>query len=178
MQITGERYLVAAVARNLNESTIYKYRLLFKQIGAFAQQHGLRFLKELDLQTLDGLRRWKDGPRSSVKKLERLRATRCPRKAKWIDENPALDIKTPKIKDRPTMPFTHAEILQILGALDKYAERAGVANAQRLKAFVLLLNFSGMGIGDTVGCGARPNHREQTLPLYPEDGYRRAMHPT
>jgi integrase/recombinase XerD len=50
------------------------------------------------------------------------------------------------------MPFTHAEMLKVLAALDKYADRAGVANAQRLKAFVLVLRYSGMRIGDTVKC--------------------------
>src|ERR1017187_6475087 len=73
IQTAGERCLADAKARKLNDSTIYKYRFLFKQIGDFAQKHGLRYLKELDLQTLDAFRsEWKDGPRSSLKKLERL----------------------------------------------------------------------------------------------------------
>jgi site-specific recombinase XerD len=155
LQTAGEKYLADAKARKLNESTIYKYRLLFKQINDFAQKQGLRYLKELDLQTLDEFRtEWKDGPRSSLKKIERLRAfLRFCERRKWIDENPAIDLKGPKIQNRPTMPFTHAEILKILGAFEKYAERAGVANAQKLKAFVLLLRYSGMRIGDTVRCG-------------------------
>ena len=154
LQIAGERCLADAKARMLNESTIYKYRLLFKQIGDFAKKHGLRYLKELDLQTLDVFRsEWKDGPRSSLKKLERLRSfLRFCERRKWIDDNPAIGLKSPKIQNRPTMPFTHAETLKILAAFDKYAKRAGVANAQRLKAFVLLLRYSGMRIGDTVKC--------------------------
>jgi integrase/recombinase XerD len=154
LQSAGEKYLADAKARNLNESTIYKYRLLFKQIGDFAQNHGLRYVKELDLQTLDEFRtEWKDGPRSSLKKIERLRAfLRFCQRRKWIGENPAIDLKGPKVKDRPTMPFTRAEILKILGAFDKYSDRAGVSNSQRLKAFVLLLRYAGMRIGDTVRC--------------------------
>jgi integrase/recombinase XerD len=155
LQTARERYLADAKARMLNESTIYKYRLLFKQISEFAQKHGLRFLNELDLQTLDEFRsEWKDGPRSSLKKLERLRAfLRFCERRKWIDCNPAIDLKAPKIQNRPTMPFTQAEMLKILAAFDKYAARAGVANAQRLKSFVVLLRYSGMRIGDTVKCG-------------------------
>jgi len=155
IQDAGVRCLADARTRNLNESTIYKYRLLFKQIGDFAERRGIRFLKELDLQTLDEFRtEWKDGPRSSLKKIERLRAfLRFCERRKWIAENPATDLKGPKIKDRPTMPFTQADMLKILGAFDKYTKRAGVANAQRLKAFVLLLRYSGMRIGDTVSCG-------------------------
>lgn len=152
---SGEKYLIDAAARCLNDSTIYKYRLLFKQINAFSQKRGLRYLKELDLETLDTFRsEWKDGPRSSLKKLERLRAfLRFCERRKWIDENPAADLKAPKIQNRPTMPFTQAEMMKVLTAFDKYAKRAGRANAQRLKAFVLLLRYSGMRIGDTVKCG-------------------------
>jgi integrase/recombinase XerD len=150
----GERLMNDARARKLNESTLYKYRLLFKQIGEFAERHGLRYLKELDLTTLDDFRtEWKDGPRSSLKKLERLRAfLRFCERRKWIDDNPAIHLKAPKIQNRPTMPFTQAEMVKILTALGMYAGRAGTANAQRLKAFVLLLRYSGMRIGDTVKC--------------------------
>ena len=149
-----EKYLLDAAARCLNESTIYKYKLLFKQIVKFAESRGLRYLKELDLETLDAFRsEWKDGPRSSLKKLERLRAfLRFCERRKWIDGNPASDMKAPKIQNRPTMPFTQAEMIKILAAFDKYAKRAGRANAQRLKAFVLLLRYSGMRIGDCVKC--------------------------
>ena len=155
IQQAGEKSIADANARKLNESTIYKYSLLFKQLGNFAQKGGLRYLKEVELTTLDEFRsEWKDGPRSSLKKLERLRAfLRFCERRKWIDNNPATDLKAPKIQNKPTMPFTHAEILKILAAFDKYADRAGVANAQRLKAFVLLLRYSGMRIGDTVKCG-------------------------
>ena len=155
IQQAGEKFIADANARKLNESTIYKYSLLFKQLGNFAQKGGLRYLKEVELTTLDEFRsEWKDGPRSSLKKLERLRAfLRFCEPRKWIGNNPATDLKAPKIQNKPTMPFTHAEILKILAAFDKYADRAGVANAQRLKAFVLLLRYSGMRIGDTVKCG-------------------------
>jgi site-specific recombinase XerD len=154
IELAGEKFLADAKARKLNESTIYKYRLLFKRIGDFAQKHGLRYLKQFDLATLDEFRaEWKDGPRSSLKKLERLRAfLRFCERRKWIDDNPAIDLKAPKIQNRPTMPFTHAEMIKILAAFERYSERAGVANAQRLKAFVLLLRYSGMRIGDTVKC--------------------------
>jgi integrase/recombinase XerD len=141
-------------ARKLNESTLYKYRLLFKQVRDFAQRRGFRYLKELDLTALDDFRaEWKDGPRSSQKKLERLKAFfRFCERRKWIDCNPALDLKAPKIQNKPTMPFTHAEMLKVFAALDKYGERAGHRNAQRLKAFILVLRYSGMRIGDTVRC--------------------------
>jgi hypothetical protein len=96
---------------------------------------------------------WKEGPRSRLKKLERLRAFfRFCERRKWVDGNPAADLRAPRVQNRPTMPFTQPEMVKILVAFDKYSKRAGVANAQRLKAFVLLLRYSGMRIGDAVAC--------------------------
>jgi integrase/recombinase XerD len=152
IQQAGEKFLADAKARQLNESTIYKYRLLFKQIGDFAQKRGLRYLKELDLPMLDDFRsEWKDGPRSSLKKLERLRAFfGFALRRKWVGENPASDIKAPRVPLRPTLPFTREEVIKTLAALEAYGESAGLKNAQRLRAFVLVLRYSGLRIGDAV----------------------------
>lgn len=148
----AEKFLADATARQLNESTIYKYRLLFKQIGDFAQKRGLRYLKELDLPMLDDFRsEWKDGPRSSLKKLERLRAFfGFALRRKWVGENPASDIKAPRVPLRPTLPFTREEVIKMLAALEAYEKSAGVKNAQRLRAFVLVLRYGGLRIGDAV----------------------------
>ena len=85
----------------LAEVTIYKYRIMFKQLKALAIARGLRYLKELDLDQLTEFRAgWKDGPRSSVKKLERLRAwlAFC-HEREWISKNPAKNLRSPKVKD-------------------------------------------------------------------------------
>jgi hypothetical protein len=69
------KFMADAEARKLNEATLYKYRLLFRQLDTFAEAHNLQRLKQLDLDTLAIFRAaWKDGPRSGLKKLERLRA--------------------------------------------------------------------------------------------------------
>jgi integrase len=70
-------------------------------------------------------------------------------KRKWIDDNPATELKAPKVPNKPTMPFTRDEVIRILAALDPYGKSAGVRNAQRLRAFVLLLRYSGLRIGDS-----------------------------
>jgi site-specific recombinase XerD len=68
-------FVADAVDQKLAGSTISKHRLLFKHLGNFAQNRGLRYLTELSLERLGEFRSsWKDGPRSSAKKLERLRA--------------------------------------------------------------------------------------------------------
>jgi integrase/recombinase XerD len=146
------KFMADAQARKLNEATLYKYRLLFRQLDSFAETHKLQFLKQLDLDTLAIFRAaWKDGPRSSLKKLERLRAfLRFTERRKWIEHNPAIELKAPKVQNKPTMPFTREEMIRILVALEPYGKSAGIRNAQRLRAFVLLLRYSGLRIGDAV----------------------------
>jgi len=144
-----------AEARRLNQATLYKYRLLFRHLDKFAESSKLDFLDQLDLDTLGTFRAtWTEGPRTSLKKLERLRAfMRFAEKRKWIDGNPAIDLKAPKVPNKPTLPFTREEMISILTALGPYGKSASLRNAQRLKAFVLLLRYSGMRIGDAVQLG-------------------------
>ena len=60
---------------------------------------------------------WKDGPRSSAKKLERLRSfLRFAQRRDWIVKNPACDLKAPKVRLCPTMPYTREEMMRILAA--------------------------------------------------------------
>jgi len=148
-----EKLLIDLEKRGLVEPTIYKYRIMFNQLESFAAARGLRYVIELNLDQLSDFRSsWKDGPRSSAKKLERLRAwlAFCEQR-RWVSENPAKNLRLPKVKDRPTLPFPSDEMVKIFATLDgNYAKRAGLRNAQRLKAFVLLLRYSGLRIGDAV----------------------------
>jgi integrase/recombinase XerD len=145
-----EKFIADAEARKLNDSTLYKYHLLFRQLDGFAERYKLQFLTQLDLDTLATFRAtWTEGPRTSLKKLERLRAfMRFAEKRKWIDDNPATELKAPKVPNKPTMPFTRQEMIRIFAALEPYGKSAGARNARRLRAFVLLLRYSGLRIGD------------------------------
>lgn len=149
------RFLADLEVRKLHESTVRKYRLLKKQMLEFAIVKGLKLLNQLDIEALDEFRRtWKDGALSASKKLERLRAFfRFAQKRKWVQENPASDLRSPKIPAHPTLPFTREEILRILAAIDKYRRlfpSRGAENALRVRGLVLLLRYSGMRIGDAV----------------------------
>ena len=144
------KFIADAEARKLNDATLNKYRLLFRQLDAFAETYKLQFLKQLDLDALATFRgTWTQGPRTSLKKLERLRAfMRFAEKRKWIDDNPATELKAPKVPNKPTMPFTREEMIRIFAAIEPYGKSAGARNARRLRAFVLLLRYSGLRIGD------------------------------
>ena len=105
-QEAWKEFLADICARKLNDSTIRKYELLNRQMEEFTQRRGLRVLADFDLSKVSQFRaEWKDGPRSSAKKLERLRAFfRFAQKRKWVAENPALDLKAPEDNSLPYPP--------------------------------------------------------------------------
>jgi site-specific recombinase XerD len=95
--------------RRLNQSTLNKYILMFKQLKAFAEHKGVRYLKEFDTpmlwqfqQTWSGI-----GPRTAQKKLERVKAFfGFAHESLWISENPAKVLKGPdRIKPSQKLPF-------------------------------------------------------------------------
>ena len=160
-----KKFITDAEARKLNQATLYKYRLLFRHLDSFSETYKVEFLDQLDLDTLATFRAsWTEGPRTSLKKLERLRAfMRFAEQRKWIDSNPAIDLKGPKVPNKPTLPFTPEEMISILTALGPYGKSAGLRNAQRLKAFVLLLRYSGLRIGDAVQLNVNRLHLNKLL---------------
>jgi integrase/recombinase XerD len=152
-----ETFTKDAEARNLSDATLSKYKVLFDQLQAFAKDQGFRVLKELDLNALRMFRAgWKDGSLSALKKLERLRAFfRFAQESSWIETNPALKVKNPKLTDLPTLPFSREDMIAILAAADRYPDNYGTwggPDAKRLRALILLLRYSGMRIGDGVSC--------------------------
>lgn len=150
-----QQFIEDAEARNLSPATIYKYRLLFRDLKVFTEGAGLRFLEELDLAAVRKFRAgWPDANLSALKKLERLRAFfRFAHEAGWIADNPAKRIKNPKVTDSPTMPYTREQMVQILAACEKYPDNygnTGRPNAKRLRALILLLRYSGLRIRDAI----------------------------
>jgi integrase/recombinase XerD len=150
-----ENFIARAKARNLSAATIYKYRLLQRQMQTFARRKGLSGVREFTLDLLEEFQSgWKLGPLSASKQLERLKAFfRAAQIHRWIDEDPAAAVQGPKFRPRPTLPFTCDEMKRILAATELYPDKTGKcgqANAGRLRAFCLLLRFSGMRIGDAV----------------------------
>lgn len=150
-------FLEDAQARNLGSETIRKYKQLFKQLAVFAKDQGVENIRSLDLPMLTAFRaKWKDGPLSSGKKLERLRSVlQFAVSRKWLEENPSVHLKAPKYKPTPTMPFSRDQMFAILKAATEWLDQTqahGRDNARRMRALILLLRYSGLRIGDAVGC--------------------------
>ena len=138
-----EKFLKSIEKENLASETQRKYRLIFRQLEAFAQDKGLRFVNEFDLDMLMQFRNtWTDQPLSATKKIEQLRSVfRFAFKLKWIEENPAADLKKPKIEEDTTGdPFTEDEMTRII--------KAAKEDSPAVLAFVLLMRYSGLRISD------------------------------
>jgi integrase/recombinase XerD len=150
-----EDFLENARARGLQDSTRYKYKLLFEQMKTFARGNGLRSLRELDLPMLRKFRAsWANKNFSAQKKLESLRTFfRFAHANSWIAENTAAKLETQKTRPPQVLPFTRDEWLSTLTACAAYGDnygRTGQENARRLRALVLVLRYSGLRIGDAV----------------------------
>ncbi len=139
-------------------STLQKHRnLLEKRLLPWCATKGYRLLKRLDVDAVREFRAgWADSPLTAQKNLERLRAFFwfC-HSAGWMATNPGRAVKAPKPpkpSDRVKV-FTEDQLSRILEACDEYPERNafGHDNRARVKAFVLLLRYSGLRIGDCVG---------------------------
>jgi integrase/recombinase XerD len=160
MEVTGERptpvvpqervtienwrdqFVKNARTENISEETARKYNLLFKQLLVFAQEQGIRFPNELDLEALQEFRStWKDKPLSKSKKQERLRSIfKFALAHKWIAENPALQLGRIKVERTQQVPFSADEMKKIL----EHAEKAGA----EIYTFILTMRYSGLRISD------------------------------
>jgi len=127
-------------SRNLNRSTLGKYKRLSASLSRFAELGGHLYLTELTPEAVRAFRAgWKLSPRTASKQLERLRSffLFCVEN-EWLQKNPAKSIKAPQVKVAPRLPFTEAEVQKILAK----------AKNDRELAFVLILRHSGLRIGD------------------------------
>ena len=151
------------VARNLSPETISKYKLLQKQMTAFAVDRGLSLLSQFNLDVLSQFRAtWKDGPMSAGRKIERLRSFfRFALKRKWVESNEAEDLKPPKFHGTPTMPLTSDELKKIYTACDALIKKSRGAkfpckrqqeklNALRVKSLILVVRYTGLRISDAI----------------------------
>lgn len=143
-----DQFIADAKARGVGWETLRKYEnLLRKRFLGWCDSEGFRTLRQLRVEDVRRFRAsWSDGPNYAAKNLERVRAFfRFCEQADWIRKNPATSIKPPKVRLKPTLPFTPDEMDRILAACDEYP-----GNRNRIKAFVLVMRHSGLRIGDTI----------------------------
>ena len=179
LEQAGKKFLEDAKARGLRDSSIYKYKLVLKQLEAFAKERGFVFLSSFGIDELRAFRAsWPNKNLSASKKLEHLKTFfRFCYDSGWIKTNHAKLIKPPKVDGPPVLPFSEDEMKKILAACDTHPipERG-----QQLKALVLLMRHSGLRIGDACTLNRDRIHKG-TLELYTAKSgtkVRLPLHPT
>lgn len=114
MEIACERLLADCKHRKLATETYGKYDLLCRELKAHFKGMEIKAISADDVARYRET--WKLSPVSAGKKLERLKAFfRFSIERGWRRVNPALSLKAPKGRPKPTLPFTDAEIEKIFG---------------------------------------------------------------
>jgi integrase/recombinase XerD len=147
-----EKFIADAKAQKLSGETIRKYEnLLKRRFLPWCESKGVCQLKQLGVEEIRQFRgTWTDSAIYATKNLERLRAFfRFCMHDEWVSKNPALSVKAPKAMDKPTLPFSRSEMKRILAACARYR-----GNQERIRAFVLVMPYSGLRIGDTIALDA------------------------
>jgi integrase/recombinase XerD len=150
-----ESFLQDATARGLRTSSLKRYDPLFNRLKAFAENEGIRYVNQFDLETLRRFRAgWTVKNYTAKNELERLRALfRFAHDAKWVEENHTRKLKSPRVESPPALPFSKDEMAKILTACTAYQDKAVKHRPNDLlpmKAFVLTLRYSGLRIRDVV----------------------------
>jgi len=144
-----DKFIQDAEARGLREPTLYKFRLLFKQLKAFSADKGLVFVSDFTVDAVREFRAsWPNKNFAARKKLEATRAFfRFCNISGWIASNPAVALKPGKTNDIQIVPITKTEFADILEACKNYPDKK---NRFRLRALVLVMRYTGLRIRDVV----------------------------
>lgn len=150
-------YLKDLERRNLASSTIDNYRSLFRSWIAFGRQHKLTNISDFD-QTilLKFYDTWHVQPSSARTRHNMLRTFfSFAANMNWIDHSPVAKLKPPKVTQVPTPPLTRKQFQSLALAAE---------NLPGERALIFLMRYSGLSIGDAVGC-RMDNINSDTLTL-------------
>jgi integrase/recombinase XerC/integrase/recombinase XerD len=144
-------FLASRRAKECAERSIALYDRTLATFGRFCEAHGVVYLKNVTAEHVIGYvqsRAAKWGSRTKIQQLTNLRIFfRWAMAMKWIAENPAAAERVPFPK-RPRgyvrKPFTPEQIAKILTAVEQVPE----IQRKQVRAFILLLMYSGMRISD------------------------------
>lgn len=140
-----EAFLEELVRRNRASSTIDNYRSFLRSWIAFSRRHKLTDLSDFNQVTLRKFQdSWHLKPSSARIRYNMLRTFfSFAVDMDWIEKSPMSKMTPPKVSRIPTMPLTRDEFRSLaLAAEDKPGEHA----------LILLMRWSGLSIGDAVGC--------------------------
>ena len=139
-------YLRELKARNLSKGTRANYRSLFRRLRSHAALLGVSSLEGFDKAKM---RRWREGWdcafSTQAQRLNQLKAFfshAC--RENWIETSPVQGLRAPKSTSPPTAPLEPSEVRSLLKASN---------GKPREQALILLMRYSGLGIGDAATLG-------------------------
>jgi site-specific recombinase XerD len=117
-----EAFLAKCKNRNIQPSTLGKYRTFTNQFAAYCENKGYVHLNHLDVNDADKFyASWNEGIRSRAKKLERFKAfVKFAKKRGWIETDITEDLQAPEGSSIvvPKAPFTDEELARIYSACE------------------------------------------------------------
>ena len=152
-----DAYVADEKGRNLSKETTKQSKTLFeKQLLPWAKHRGLTRLRDLTASELVNFRAtWGNNGLTANRKLSRLAGffAFCIQNG-WLTENPAARVKRSTVGSLPTGWFPKPEFQRIVDATYAYGDWRGGRDfhyrADRLRALVLLMRWSGLAIQDAV----------------------------
>ncbi len=159
--------------RNLSKETTKQSKTLFEQqLLPWAKHRGLIRVHDLTVPELVAFRAtWGNNGLTTNRKLSRLAGffSFCIQNG-WLNDNPALKIKRATVSSIPTGWFPKPEFQRIVDATFAYGDWQGghdfYARADRLRALVLLMRWSGLSIQDAVTLERERLSEDDKLFLY------------
>ena len=141
-----DSFIAGKTGEELSAETIRQYRLLFRQMEAYARDKGFRYVAEFTLAELEAFRSsWKVGAVRRQKHQERLKAIfRYAYKHKMIQDNPAQELGSIKVRATKAAPFENDEWNRMV----QVAKANESVMGQKAYALLLLMRYSGLRISD------------------------------
>ncbi|MCY4584479.1 MAG: site-specific integrase [Bryobacterales bacterium] len=140
-----DTYIKELQRRNFVNSTIANYRSLFRLWIAFGRSHCLTNLSDYNQVIIRNfLDSWHVQPSTAKTRYKMLRAFFVfATDMDWINQSPMAKLKPPKVTQIPTPPLTREEFQSLALAAE---------NLPGERALIFLMRYSGLSIGDAVGC--------------------------
>ena len=149
-------FMDTKAGEGLDKDTLQKHRRMTALLLDYCHRNNLHFIRDLRLPHLTAHRaEWDSNLKSKLSRRNnqgRLKEFfRYCRKSKWIDESPAEDLGTIRIKKNEqikTDPFSPEEMQRVFVALDRAFETE--YTRRRVRCLILAQRYVGLSIQDAV----------------------------
>ena len=149
-----EQFLNDRVARKIADTTLKKFRQFTELFTRFCADKGIVYITRFGIDHARAFREsWTGTAITNLKRLERMKSFFGWIVArKWIEINPARELKPPLTQDPPADPISKEDFADLVGAIERMGTKGGENDMShsRLLTMILLLRHTGLRISDIV----------------------------